>query len=186
MILLELFLTFLKIGAFTFGGGYAMLPLIQEEVIRKGWLTKELLIDFVAISESTPGPFAVNISTFIGTKLGGFLGAICATLGVVLPSFIIILLVAKFFMKFKESKVIKSIMNGLKPCVVGLIVSAVISMGLTVFAPDGINKVVLDKNFIFSIIIFGISLVLIKKKVNPIIIICLSAVIGIVCGILWL
>ena len=84
MILLELFLTFLKIGAFTFGGGYAMLPLIQEEVIRKGRLTKELLIDFVAISESTPGPFAVNISTFIGTKLGGFLGAICATLGVVL------------------------------------------------------------------------------------------------------
>ena len=89
-------------------------------------------------------------------------------------------------MKFKESKAIKSIMNGLKPCVVGLIGSAVISMGLTVFAPNGVSKVIVDKNFIFSIMIFGISLLLVKKKVNPIAIICLSAVIGIVCGILWL
>ena len=93
MILLELFLTFLKIGAFTFGGGYAMLPLIQEEVIRNGWLTKELLIDFVAISESTPGPFAINIATFIGYSQNGILGAIFTTLGVILPSFIIILLI---------------------------------------------------------------------------------------------
>lgn len=186
MILLELFLTFLKIGAFTFGGGYAMLPLIQEEVIKKGWLAKETLIDFVAISESTPGPFAVNIATFIGTELGGFIGAVCTTLGVVLPSFIIILLVAKFFMKFKESKVISGFMNGLKPCVIGLIGSAVISMILTVFAPDGIKKIIIDNNLIVSFIIFGISLILVKKKVNLIIIICLSAVIGIVCGLICL
>ena len=186
MIFLELFLTFLKIGAFTFGGGYAMLPLIQEEVIKNGWLEKELLIDFVAISESTPGPFAVNISTFIGTELGGFIGAICATLGVVLPSFIIILIVARFFMKFKENKIISGFMNGLKPCVIGLIGSAVISMGLTVFASDGIENLIINTELVLSIIIFGISLILIKKKVNPIIIICLSAVIGIFCGVMFL
>ena len=112
MIYLKLFLTFLKVGAFTFGGGYAMFPLIQEEVLKYNWLSEEMLIDFVAVSESTPGPFAVNISTYIGSELGGILGAVCATLGVVIPSFIIILIVAKFFMKFKESKVIKGVMSG--------------------------------------------------------------------------
>ncbi|MBO5726467.1 MAG: chromate transporter, partial [Clostridia bacterium] len=94
MIYLELFLTFFCIGLFTFGGGYAMLPLIQQEVARQGWLTDAQLVDFVAVSESTPGPFAVNIATYVGMQtgggteniLGGFLGAICATLGVVLPS----------------------------------------------------------------------------------------------------
>ena len=101
MIFLDLFFTFFKIGAFTFGGGYAMLPLIQEEVLRKNWATSSELIDFIAVSESTPGPFAVNISTFIGTQMGGFLGSVCATLGVVLPSFIIILIVAQVFEKFK-------------------------------------------------------------------------------------
>ena len=95
MIYLELFLTFFMIGLFTFGGGYAMLPLIQEQVIGKGWMTSEQIVDFIAVSESTPGPFAVNRATFIGTQMGGVLGAVCATLGVVLPSFIIILIVAK-------------------------------------------------------------------------------------------
>jgi chromate transporter len=109
MIFLELFLTFFKIGAFTFGGGYAMLPLIQSEALDNGWLTMEELIDFIAVSESTPGPFAINMATFVGTQMGkdflgiggGILGAICATLGVVMPSFIVILCVAKFYQKFK-------------------------------------------------------------------------------------
>lgn len=94
MIFLELFLTFFKIGAFTFGGGYAMLPLIQSEVISNGWLDKEAILDFVAVAESTPGPFAINIATYIGSEMGGLFGAFCATLGVVLPSFVIILIVA--------------------------------------------------------------------------------------------
>lgn len=186
MILFELFLTFFKIGMFTFGGGYAMLPLIQEEVIKNAWIEKETLIDFVAISESTPGPFAVNISTVIGANLNGFLGALFATLGVVLPSFIIILLVAKFFNKFKESKIVKGCMNGLKPCVIGLICGAVISMFLTVFASNGIDNIILDKNLLVSLGIFIVSLILVKKKVNPILIICLSAIIGIGCGFLVL
>ena len=101
MIFLELFWTFFKIGAFTFGGGYAMLPLIQEAVLSKGWAAPEALINFIAVSESTPGPFAINMATYIGAEQGGILGAFCATLGVVTPSFIIILLVAKFFDKFK-------------------------------------------------------------------------------------
>ena len=95
MILLHLFLTFFKIGLFTIGGGYAMIPLIQEEVLQNHWLSFTDLIDFIAVSESTPGPFAVNIATYIGAETVGILGAVCATAGVVLPSFLIILLVAK-------------------------------------------------------------------------------------------
>ena len=183
MILLDLFLTFFKIGAFTFGGGYAMLPLIQEEVIKNGWVSEEMLIDFVAISESTPGPFAVNIATYIGTELGGILGAMLATLGVVLPSFIIILLVAKFFMKFKENKIIKGLMRGLKPAAVGLIASTVISMVLTVFAPNGINNIVFDKTMIISVLIFLVSLLCVFEKVHPIVVIIISAIMGMTCGI---
>ena len=103
MIFWELFWTFFQIGAFTFGGGYAMLPLIQEEVLKKGWLSEQALVDFIAVSESTPGPFAVNIATYIGSQPGGILGSVCATLGVVLPTFIVILIVAKCYEKFKVS-----------------------------------------------------------------------------------
>jgi chromate transporter len=97
MILWELFITFFKIGAFTFGGGYAMIPLIQSEVVSNGWLTEAQITDFIAVSESTPGPLAVNMSTYVGAEIAGFAGALCATLGVVMPSFIIILIVAKSY-----------------------------------------------------------------------------------------
>lgn len=107
-------LTFLKIGAFTFGGGYAMLPLIQSEVARHSWMTNAQLVDFVAVSESTPGPFAVNISTYVGMVTGGPLGAVCATLGVVLPSFFIILLVARCFVRFQSSRVVQGCLSGLR------------------------------------------------------------------------
>ena len=105
MIFLKLFWTFFRIGAFTFGGGYAMLPLIQEAVLANNWAEPEALINFIAVSESTPGPFAINMATYIGTVQGGVLGALCATLGVVTPSFIIILLVAKFFEKFNLTNI---------------------------------------------------------------------------------
>ena len=103
MIFLRLFLVFLKIGAFTFGGGYAMIPLIQAEVVGAGWMTDEQLINFIAVSESTPGPFAVNIATYVGMEAGGIGGALCATFGVVLPSFLIILLIARVFTRFAKS-----------------------------------------------------------------------------------
>ena len=190
MIFLNLFLTFFKIGAFTFGGGYAMLPLIQAEVISKGWIEQDLLVNFIAVAESTPGPFAINTATYIGSEMGGELGAwgsifgaFCATLGVVLPSFIIILIVAQFFEKFKESKGVKGVMSGLKPAVVGLIGAAVISIGKTVFDRFFAETVNLADPHLWvsvgTVIVMG---VLAFKKVHPIIIICLSAVVGIVAG----
>lgn len=177
MIYLELFLTFFRIGLFTFGGGYAMLPLIQETVLTKGWIENTQLINFIAVSESTPGPFAINMSTYIGTELAGIFGAFCATLGVVMPSFIVILIVAKFYEKFKNNKTVKGAMSGLKPAVVGLIASAVLSMAKTVFIPAGI---VVDFLFIMSAVIFLIMLLLALKKIHPIILIVSSAVLGIV------
>ena len=164
MIYLELFFTFLKIGAFTFGGGYAMLPLIQSEVEAKGWMTNEELINFIAVSESTPGPFAVNISTYVGAETGGIVGSACATLGVVLPSF----------------------MTGLKPAVIGLIGAAVLSTGQTVFFPEGMGwQVMMGASFLSSAVIFAVMLVLALKKVNPILIIVLSAGLGVASGYLF-
>ncbi|MBE6755695.1 MAG: chromate transporter [Clostridia bacterium] len=194
MIFLELFLTFFKIGAFTFGGGYAMLPLIQSEAIGNGWMTMEEIIDFIAVSESTPGPFAINMATFVGTQMGkeflgvggGILGAICATLGVVMPSFIVILFVAKFYQKFKENRIVAGCLGGLKPAAIGLICAAVISIGKTVFFPESIAlSAMASYTFIFSVLLFAVTLFLaLKKKMNPIYIIVISAVAGIGAGYL--
>ena len=139
MVLIELFLVFLKIGTFTFGGGYAMITMIQYEAERHGWLTQAELVDFVALSESTPGPLAVNMATFVGIRTGGIPGAVIATLGIVLPSFLIILLIAKCFMKFQDSKAVKGVMSGLKPAVAGMIGTAFLSVGRTVFFPNGLQ-----------------------------------------------
>ena len=189
MIFLELFTTFFLIGAFTFGGGYAMLPLIQAEVLRKGWMAEEQILNFIAVSESTPGPFAINIATYVGSVMGGesvwqsVLGAFCATLGVVLPSFIVILIVAQFFMKFKTSKVVSGCMSGLRPAVIGMISSAIVSMAMTAFFYNGISfNSILTLEFVCLVILFVISLVMALKKVHPIIIIVMSAVLGIAVG----
>lgn len=185
MIYLELFINFLMIGAFTFGGGYAMLPLIQEQVMAHGWLTEEELINFIAVSESTPGPFAINMSTYVGMETGGLLGAFCSTLGVTFPSFVIILVIAKCIEKFQESRVIKGCMAGLKPAVIGLIAAAVVSTGRTVLFPNGVSvSSFLSASFIISALIFAGMLIIVLKKVHPIIIIMLSGVIGIVAGYL--
>ena len=103
MILFELFFTFFKIGALTFGGGYAMIPFVREQVLLHGWLTEEELLNMIAVSESTPGPIAVNMATFVGSNEAGVLGSIAATLGVVLPSFIIILIIASLLKNFLHS-----------------------------------------------------------------------------------
>jgi len=186
MMYLILFLTFFKIGAFTFGGGYAMLPLIQAEVLNHGWLTEEAIVNFIAVSESTPGPFAINMSTYVGMETAGLFGAFCATLGVVLPSFIIILTVAHFFEKFKNSKIVKGLMTGLKPAVVGLILSAVISIGKTVFVPNGFNISVFNSAELYiSLAIFAVMTILALKKKHPILIITLSAITGIAVGYIF-
>ncbi len=191
MIFLELFLTFFMIGAFTVGGGYAMLPFIQSEVLAKGWMANEILTNFIAVSESTPGPFAINIATYIGAVKGGevlgtvgsFLGSACATLGVVLPSFIIILIVARIFEAFKTNRYVKGAMSGLRPAVVGLIGAAVLSVMLTVFFPDGLGLSVFQTPSTYILLATAaVMTVLSFKKVHPIIIICISAVIGIAAG----
>lgn len=190
----ELFYTFFMIGIVTFGGGYAMLPMIQEQVAAR-WgdlIPAESLINFVAVSESTPGPFAINMATYVGSAVGGqygagwsVLGSFCSTMGVVLPSFIVILIVAKCYDKFRESKAVKGCMAGLKPAVVGLIGGAVLSVALTVFFPTGIRPAVFTTpGFYVSLGTFVLMLVLAFKKVHPILLICMSAVIGIAAGYL--
>lgn len=182
-ILFKLFYTFFKIGLFTFGGGYAMLPLIREEVLANNWADEAELVNFIAVSESTPGPFAVNMSTYIGTEQAGILGAFFATLGVVLPSFIIILIVARYYQKYQSSKLVTGLMSGLKPAVVGLIGAAVISIGATVLFPGGITtQMFLEQNIYISLGIFAVMTVLAFKKVHPILIIGLSAIAGVAVG----
>ena len=185
MIYLELLLSFLKIGAFTFGGGYAMLPLIMETVISRGWMTEEQLIDFVAVAESTPGPFAVNIATYIGAETAGFLGAVCATLGVALPSFVIILLVAKGYEKFRKSRLVSGAMTGLKPVVVGLIGAAILSIAVKALQ---LSSFALTPEFgisvLFSLIVLVPAVILAFKKVHPIVIVLISAGLGVGFGYL--
>ncbi|MBQ8740748.1 MAG: chromate transporter [Clostridia bacterium] len=196
MIFLELFWTFFKIGLFTFGGGYAMLPLIQEQVITHSWLTEEAIVNFIAVSESTPGPFAINIATYVGSQVGSaaydgnfwfaILGSFFATLGVVLPSFIVILLVARFYQQFKSSHTVKGLMTGLKPAAIGLIASAVISMAATVFIPNGFSTAMFKSVELYiSAAIFALCVFLVfykRKKIPPVLIICIAAVLGIATG----
>ena len=193
---LKLFFTFFRIGLFTFGGGYAMLPLIQDAVLEYGWLSEEAIVNFIAVSESTPGPFAINIATYVGMERGrdllslpgGFLGAAVATLGVVLPSFIVILIVAKVYKKFQESKIVMGCMTGLRPTVIGLIAAAVLNIGSTVFFPEGFSLSIASWDFYtmaVSLVIAVIGLILnYKKKIHPIILIVVSATLGIGAGFL--
>lgn len=182
---LKLFLTFFKIGAFTFGGGYAMLPLMQQEVLTNNWMDETQLLNFIAVAESTPGPVAINMATYIGIETAGVFGAVCATLGVVLPSFIVIMLVAKFYAKYSNSFVVKHCLNGVKPVVIGLISSTIISLAIKVFIPGGIASVSLSTfNFAFfsAVGIFALVVYLAFKKVSPILLILISAVLGIATG----
>ena len=183
MIFLELFWVFFKIGLLTFGGGYAMIPMIEEEAIARGWISEDMLYNFLAISESTPGSFAVNISTFIGNLQGGLLGSLCATLGVITPSFIIILIVFQFYKKFIKNQYVQGVMFGLKSVVIGLVLAVSFSL---IYKELVINLKNLDFNYISLIIlIILLSLQLIyrkifKKGLNPIILIIISAIIGII------
>lgn len=189
MIFLELFWTFLLIGAFTFGGGYALIAMIQQQVVAQGWLDTQQVIDFVAIAESTPGPMAVNMATFVGARMGGFWGAVCATLGVVLPSFVVILIVARCYQAFRRSKWVQGVMSGLKPAVVGLIASAAVTVALTVFTPSqmGLQRFQDPSTWLWLAVAAGMLTLSIKvKKIHPIVIICICALIGIGAGFLGL
>lgn len=150
---LELFLTFFKIGAFTFGGGYAMVPLIREELVdKKGWINNDEMLDMLAIAEATPGVIAVNSATFVGHKIGGFWGSFAASLGVVLPSFFVIILVALFFEDFLKIKVIADIFRGIRAGVTVLIFNA----GLRFFKQIPKTAV----NYFLIALAFGLSVFL--------------------------
>ena len=179
MICLELFCTFFKIGLFTFGGGYAMLPLVQSEVTAHHWMETADIVNFIAVSESTPGPFAVNMATYTGMVTGGPAGAVCATAGVVLPSFIIILLIAGAYERFRKSRIVEGAMTGLRPAVVGLIAAAMLTVGRTVFFPAGLRA---DGVLAGSAALFLAMTLLAFRKCHPIIIILLSAAAGIAGG----
>ena len=179
MICLELFWTFFKVGLFTFGGGYAMLPLIQSEVLAHGWMDTREIVNFIAVSESTPGPFAVNISTYIGRVTAGLGGAVCATAGVVLPSFLVILAVSAFYERFRRSRAVEGAMTGLRPAVIGLIASALVSLGRAVFAPTAEGGWL---PVAVSLAIFAGAAVLTFRKKHPIAIIALSAAAGVAAG----
>ena len=186
MIYLKLFLTFLEVGAFSFGGGYGMISLIRELCLQHGWLNEGELLNMIAVAESTPGPIAVNMATFVGSSQGGILGALCATLGVVLPSFVIILIIAMVLKNLMKYKGVKAFMGGIRPCVVGLIIATAAIMLLNNLLGlssiwGGVN-IDLRGISIFTLLI-GITLFskfVIKKKVSPIIMIVFSAALGIV------
>ena len=184
MIYLELFLTFLQVGAFSFGGGYGMISLIREKVLMYGWLTEEEMLNMIAVAESTPGPIAVNMATFVGSAQGGFLGALLATLGVVLPSFIIILIIATLIRNFLKYKGVQAFIGGIRPCVIGLILATAITMLMsTVIGFSGIGDTfVIDfKGIIIFAILIAISVIAklaIKKKPSPILMILISAELG--------
>lgn len=168
-MLIKLFFTFAKIGAFSIGGGYAMLPFIQREVIdRNGWMTMQEFSDILAISQMTPGPIAINSATFVGFKVANVPGSIAATLGVVMPSFIMILLIASLLSKFYEKKPVKSAFMGIRPAVVGLIGAAAYQVTVS-------NVLDFKGAFIF-LLSFGILFI---KKMDPIIVIIISAFLGI-------
>ena len=186
--LLIIFWTFFKIGLFTFGGVYAMIPMIVDETKKFGILNESDIVDFIAISESTPGPFAINIATFIGYSQNGLLGATMATIGVILPSFIIILLLANIIEKAKNNRFFKSIIKTVMPLVIGLILSTVVDISTTsLFSIENLdnikNEFSLNLTTLISLIaisLFAISLKIWKnKKPAPILTIVICAGLGI-------
>ena len=181
---LLLFLEFFKIGLFSFGGGYGMLPLMEETVVGRDWINTAQFFDFVGVAESTPGPIAINMATFIGTSQGGILGSVCATLGVVLPSFIIILLIAAVLKNLTNNPYFAGFMKGVKPIVTGLILTTGLLLLLRSAVPEAEAGVTFNW---FALLVFGIvalaawaSQKFLKKKLTAVPIILISAMIGII------
>ena len=183
MIYLNLFLAFLKVGCFSFGGAYGAIPLIRDVVLSNGWITDEKLTYMIAVSESTPGPIMVNMATYIGSTQAGFFGAMAATLGVVLPSFCTILLIMAVLKKVFSNKYFQAILKGLKSCVIGLILATglhlIINNCLVLTTEVQIDiKAVAITIFMFMVLV--IYKIKTKRRISPILLIMISAVSGIV------
>lgn len=184
MILLRLFIAFLEIGAVSFGGGYAMIPLIREKALENGWLTDEELLNMIAVSESTPGPVAVNMATFIGSRQAGIAGAFFATLGALLPSFVIILAIAAVMRNLLKYRGVEAFLKGVRPCVVALILAASANLFLgTVLRLGGAGLTADPDWYALGIlaVIAAVSLLygrLTGKKPPPAVMILMSALLG--------
>ena len=180
MIYLQLFYTFFKIGLFGFGGGYAMLSMIQGEVVtRYDWVSTQEFTDIVAISQSTPGPIGINAATYVGfTATGSIWGAVIATFAVVLPSFILMLTISKFFLKYQKHPAVEAVFSGLRPAVVGLLASA----ALVLMNVENFGSPTDDTyTFVISIIIFLIAFIGTKKyHANPILMIIACGIAGLI------
>ena len=192
MILFELFSTFFQIGLFTFGGGYAMISLVREQTLAHGWLTEAELLNMIAVAESTPGPIAVNMATYVGSSQAGIAGSAFATLGVVLPSFIIILLVSAVVKNFLKIEAVQAALRGVRPCVVALILGTAITLALstllglktidgTSITPDYVGIAIFALILATSFIIKRIT----GKKPSPIIMILISAALGMILYSIW-
>lgn len=180
MILLELFIGFLRVGCFAFGGAYGAIPLICDVVLSYGWLDEEMLTYMIAVSESTPGPIMVNLATYVGSSQAGIPGALIATIAVVLPSFIIILLVTALLKTVLKNPYVQAALRGLKPCMIGIILAT----GVYMIIRNGIviqEKVILIRPLILTLMLaliyFG-SRKISKNGISPIMLICISAIAG--------
>ena len=185
MIYLELLMAFLKVGLFSFGGAYGTIPLIRDVVLSHGWMNEEYLTYMIAVSESTPGPIMVNMATYVGSIQAGILGAAVATFGVVFPSFCVILLVTAILKNVTNNKYFKAILQGLKPCIIGIILATgahiVVTNCMTMTGRFAVDV----KALCNTIILIGIMLAyqkIAKKKLSPIMLIVISAIIGICAG----
>lgn len=182
MIYLDLFLGFLRVGCFSFGGAYGSIPLIRDVVRSYGWISDEVLANMIAVSESTPGPIMVNMATYIGSNQGGILGAAIATFAVVLPAFLIILLLMAILRRILQNRFVQAALNGLKPCISGIILAT----GAYMIFNSNIPKagIAYDwKTPVLTVILAALAFApksLIKKKISPIMLIVISAALGIV------
>ena len=180
MILLKLFIEFFKVSCFTFGGAYGAIALIRDMVMQNGWLSEERLAYMIAISESTPGPIMVNMATYIGSDQAGFLGSLVATVAVVLPAYLVILLVLGILKNTLKNPWVQAALRGLKPCVVGIVLATGLSMVVRNCLPSGgidLRAVLVSAGLV---VILAAYRYLRKKKLSPITLICVSAVLGII------
>ena len=169
-ILIKLYFVFLKIGTFSFGGGYAMLPFMKREIVENNcWISMSQFSDIIGISQMTPGPVAINSATFVGYKVGGVGGSVVATLGVITTSFILVTIINKILDKFKESITVKAILAGMRPILIALIIYAFIDLA---------KESYVDLKSIIITIIIGI--ILVSKKVHPILVIVIAAILGLI------
>ena len=178
MIILELFLGFLRVGLFTFGGGYAAIPLIRDVVLSQGWLTEETLTYMIAVSESTPGPIMVNMATYVGSSQGGLPGALVATFAVVLPSFVVIQLILVLLKNIIRNPYVKAVLSGMQAAVIGIILATGVSLTAKGCMPEGIFDL---RAAVIAVVLLALAFggkKLLKKKISPISLILLSALLG--------